>query len=622
MLAVSIPTALAAQVPVPVAPAFDPGKALSGALFSDLFGAQLAPVDAPACPATQAQAKPKDSPRGKEAVAPAANAAQAVPTSMPLNLATFNLVASDLVTCHPVSLNLGAVPGAAPIPLPQPIAIAPEAPEGSNAARSLPAADANRATTMKLEARASAATSAGAGFEAPSAMDAPVATQGIPGASPLDALAMLSQEAQQPQSAKGETRGEGTLQSDSAKLARQAAIPPVEMAGAPSPGAQGAAAAADGWSVPAASMPPWPAATTPASETPQIPSPAANGSGQAQGSASVNLKTLQDARADLKFLDVQAASNPQRPVIDSERASRQLAGEFAARPSATIEPASVLAAALPTKPIPAAAPSPALHEALQTQAASATPAATNGFPAGTSPGKGGSTGSPGNPSDSGPEHSSNASASRGEASAFNQSLEAAGPNAANAHAQPADASGAAADARASLDPHMMNAEAKSDSGAASGATEAAALPATRPAEQPMVSGARLADSAGQTEIRIEMQAGSLGAVELRAHISGDTIGASIAVEHHEAQLMLANDLPALHSALAEKNLSVNTLSVSQGMPTSSGMGHGGSGHSRAFAPFQSKAPNGEQAEPAGHGAEAAMEAAGTLPGGMRLSVLA
>jgi len=105
--------------------------------------------------------------------------------------------------------------------------------------------------------------------------------------------------------------------------------------------------------------------------------------------------------------------------------------------------------------------------------------------------------------------------------------------------------------------------------------EAASQPASHAGDQPVVSDAHMAESVGQTEIRIEMQAGPLGAVELRAHIAGDQIGASIAVEHHEAQMMLASDLPALHSALAGKNLNVNTLHVSQGMATSTGMGHGG-----------------------------------------------
>jgi flagellar hook-length control protein FliK len=79
-----------------------------------------------------------------------------------------------------------------------------------------------------------------------------------------------------------------------------------------------------------------------------------------------------------------------------------------------------------------------------------------------------------------------------------------------------------------------------------------------------------------------MQGGSLGGVELRAHMSGNEIGASIAVEHHDVQAMLANDLPALHNALIEKSLRVDYLSVSQGMPGSMNGGAGSDAGQRNF----------------------------------------
>ena len=137
----------------------------------------------------------------------------------------------------------------------------------------------------------------------------------------------------------------------------------------------------------------------------------------------------------------------------------------------------------------------------------------------------------------------------------------------------------------------------------------------------MVSAAHMAESIGQTEIRIEMQAGPLGAVELRAHIAGDQIGASIAVEHHEAQMMLASDLPALHSALADKNLNVNTLQVSQSMATSTGMGHGGgAGQHRTPSLIQQKFQAEAQADFAASAASIASVDLGQA--GVRLSVLA
>lgn len=113
----------------------------------------------------------------------------------------------------------------------------------------------------------------------------------------------------------------------------------------------------------------------------------------------------------------------------------------------------------------------------------------------------------------------------------------------------------------------------------------------------MVNSAHIVDQPGQTEIRIEMQADSLGGVELRAHIAGDQIGASIAVEHHDAQLALASELPSLHSALAEKNLRVETLSVTQGTFSSLSGGHGQDPGQRGQAQYPAKLAYAEPPEP-------------------------
>jgi flagellar hook-length control protein FliK len=111
------------------------------------------------------------------------------------------------------------------------------------------------------------------------------------------------------------------------------------------------------------------------------------------------------------------------------------------------------------------------------------------------------------------------------------------------------------------------------------------LPASSQGEA-VVNSAHLTVQPEQTEIRIQMQADSLGGVELRAHITGDQIGASISVEHHDAQLALTSDLPALHNALAEKNLHLETLTVSQGSFSSLSGGPGHDGGQKGFAQAQ------------------------------------
>jgi flagellar hook-length control protein FliK len=113
---------------------------------------------------------------------------------------------------------------------------------------------------------------------------------------------------------------------------------------------------------------------------------------------------------------------------------------------------------------------------------------------------------------------------------------------------------------------------------------------------PVVSAAQILERPGQTEIRIEMQDHSLGGIQLRAHITGDQIGASIAVEHHDAQVMLTSELPALHTALNEKNLRVDIQSVSQGTMASMNGGLGGDSGYKGFSQAHSKPPDAGQPE--------------------------
>jgi flagellar hook-length control protein FliK len=138
----------------------------------------------------------------------------------------------------------------------------------------------------------------------------------------------------------------------------------------------------------------------------------------------------------------------------------------------------------------------------------------------------------------------------------------------------------------------------------------------------VVNTARLLDGSGQTEIRIEMQGDSLGGIELRAHISGDQMGATIAVEHRDAQLALATELPTLHSALAEKNIRLDTLSVSQGTFTSLSGGHGGDGGQKWFAQPRPNAIQAEQADPFVGLPDVQSEMTGTGVSNTGLSVLA
>jgi len=105
-------------------------------------------------------------------------------------------------------------------------------------------------------------------------------------------------------------------------------------------------------------------------------------------------------------------------------------------------------------------------------------------------------------------------------------------------------------------------------------------------------------------------------------MTGDQINASIAVEHHDTQVLLTNELPSLHTALSEKDLRVDSLSVSQGMAASTGSGAGGDAGQRGFTQnYQKPAYSWLEKIPLS-GPESPAEWAETGTRSARLSVLA
>jgi flagellar hook-length control protein FliK len=188
-----------------------------------------------------------------------------------------------------------------------------------------------------------------------------------------------------------------------------------------------------------------------------------------------------------------------------------------------------------------------------------------------------SNASSGNESNPKPERASNV---HGNEKGFVQALDPAAPEPVSGHSAAADSAAVVAAAPVQTQAANSGPAPATTGGADPRPTET--LPGA-PQNAPVVHAARIVDQPGQTEIRIKMQADSLGGVELRAHIAGDQIGASIAVEHHDVQIALAADLPALHNALIEKNLRVETLSVSHGTFSSLNEGPGQDSSHRDFA---------------------------------------
>ena len=77
----------------------------------------------------------------------------------------------------------------------------------------------------------------------------------------------------------------------------------------------------------------------------------------------------------------------------------------------------------------------------------------------------------------------------------------------------------------------------------------------------IVRSASLTDSAGGSEMHVELRTGALGPLELHAVVHEGSVGAEIHVQGQEAHTLLAAGLPSLERALGERNLRVENISV-------------------------------------------------------------
>jgi flagellar hook-length control protein FliK len=115
----------------------------------------------------------------------------------------------------------------------------------------------------------------------------------------------------------------------------------------------------------------------------------------------------------------------------------------------------------------------------------------------------------------------------------------------------------------------------------------------------------LAGTAAASEMNVALRAEGLGAVQLHARVTGDQVGAAITVERHEAHAALAGDLPALHQALSDRQLRLETLSLAQGSP------HSGAGIGEGSGRQQQQGPAAQRPGPSGGAAASFLGAAET-----------
>jgi flagellar hook-length control protein FliK len=326
-------------------------------------------------------------------------------------------------------------------------------------------------------------------------------------------------------------------------------------------------------------------------------------------SSLLNMGTLNSVAAPTKVV---VTTSPQPATNQWAQSSSQPPASVPAAPAETLAHSVAKSAAIGVTGFK-------FHEDLQLQVANpALPASVSTMPAKTQT-QDPSNGSSGNDSNAKPDGVSKVAGARTDGKNFVQSLDTAGTNPMTGHSTTTDST--AVSAAPPSQAQIANSGAPPSAPGAAEPWSQDSLPG--PAQNaPVVSAAHIVNESGQTEIRIEMQADSLGGVELRAHIVGDQIGASIAVEHHDAQMALATDLPALHSALAEKNLRVETLTVSHGNFSSLSGNSGQDAGQRGFPQPPAKFAYLEQPERAQAFTEGPAEWAGSSNSSSRLSVVA
>jgi Flagellar hook-length control protein FliK len=136
-------------------------------------------------------------------------------------------------------------------------------------------------------------------------------------------------------------------------------------------------------------------------------------------------------------------------------------------------------------------------------------------------------------------------------------------------AQPAavaDATSAHAAADASLQTIPLTPASPAASPSASGGSANIARPVPLPEALPqslndVVKASELYQGVGGSEMHIAMQTDLLGAVDLRAAMHQSTLTATISVQRSDVQALLANELPNLQHALADKNYHVEQIAV-------------------------------------------------------------
>ncbi|MBZ5642881.1 MAG: hypothetical protein LAO19_09000 [Acidobacteriia bacterium] len=188
----------------------------------------------------------------------------------------------------------------------------------------------------------------------------------------------------------------------------------------------------------------------------------------------------------------------------------------------SIAPVKVAMAA--AKPATVVAPVPTLHESISSNASIQAEPSGDAAPNSKPQGKGASNGSTGNEAGAKPDRNPPASGAAQDTRTFTSSIDAAAasPHAGAIPTVDTAAAGAAAHDSSTTRPPSTDAGSSANSGPS--LRQALTAPAAD-GTMSVVSATRTLGHSGGTEVRIELQSDSLGSVELRAHVSGNQIGA-------------------------------------------------------------------------------------------------
>ena len=93
-----------------------------------------------------------------------------------------------------------------------------------------------------------------------------------------------------------------------------------------------------------------------------------------------------------------------------------------------------------------------------------------------------------------------------------------------------------------------------------------ATPSPSPAESTaaapaLIQSARVLERMGQSEMRLGLNSGNFGAIELHTHVNQDQVGASIATSHAELRAAMMAEMPSLEHAIAQHQLKLDSFNL-------------------------------------------------------------